>query len=268
MKLKKIAVVVLTGILLAGAAMAEEAKSAEKEERSAWIPSLELKLDHKSRYMSEGCVGNPDPIETIELTAEWGVTDNFSVHISGLVIIDETDANDLKHDAEEWDWKAGITYSIPDLAAIGTLEFTADYIYYTYPHDSDTHEYEIDVNATDLFLSPGIAFVHDFRNHVVKYNVNVTYEKKLDAISEHLSFECPAELWFGNRQFSGCDSDATAYSFCLEPTLKYELNENVSVGAYVQMGWSLDGRVRGAWKDDPNNNAFNCCWGLNLTATL
>ena len=180
MKLNKIAVCALSGMMLAGAVMAadEASKEAEKEERSAWIPSLELSLDHTSRYMSEGNVGNPDPINTISLTAKWGITDNFSVHVGGVSIIDETNACNNDDNVEEWDWLAGFTFSIPEISGIGTLEFKFDYIYYNYPRDkdhnytTDTKEYEIDVNATDLFLSPGITFVHDFENDVIKGNVN------------------------------------------------------------------------------------------------
>ena len=168
--MKKILSVMLTGILLTGFVMAQEAQESDKP---AWLPSLELSIDHTSRYMSEGNVGNPDPINTISLTAEWGVTDNFAVHIGGVAIIDETDACDNNDNVEEWNWLGGFTFSLPDIAGIGTLEFNFDYIYYNYPrdkahtHDVDTKEYEIDVNATDLFLSPGIVFVHDFENDVI-----------------------------------------------------------------------------------------------------
>ena len=271
MKLNTLIVFALSGIMLAGAAMAQEE---ETDERPAWIPSLELSIDRTSRYMSEGNVGNPDPIDTISLTAEWSVTDNFAFHIGGVAVVDETDACDNEHNVEEWDWSAGFTFSIPEIAGIGTLEFNFDYIYYNYPHDGvhthdvDTKEYEIDINATDLFLSPGIAFVHDFENDVIKANVNATFEQQLTAISENLSFECPVELWVGNHQYTGCTSHTAAYSLCTQPTLKYEINDNLSVGAYVQMGWALDSRVRRDWREDENNNAFNVCWGLNLTVSF
>ena len=58
------------------------------------------------------------------------------------------------------------------------------------------------------------------------------------------------------------------YSLCVQPTLNYEITENVSVGTYVLMGWALDSDVRRDWKDDENNNAFNVCWGLNLTLSF
>ena len=271
MKLNKLVICVLSGILLAGAAFAQEA---EESERPVLLPALELSLDHSSRYMSEGNVGNPDPINTIDLTAEWGVADNFAFHVGGTAIVDETDACDNRHNVEEWDWKAGFTFSLADLPGLGTLEFTCDYIYYNYPrdgahtHDTDTKEYEIDVNATELFLSPGLAFVHDFENDVIKANVNVTFEQTLTAISEKLAFECPLELWCGNHQYTGCTSHTAFYSLCAQPTLKYEICENVSIGAYVQMGWALDSRVRRDWREDENNSAFNACWGLNLTASF
>ncbi len=271
MNLNKLIVCTLSGIMMAGAVLAQEA---DADGRSAWLPSLELGIDRTSRYMSEGNVGNPDPIDTISLTAEWGVTDNFSFHISGVAVVDETDVCGNKRNVEEWDWLAGATFSVPEIAGIGTLEFNVDYIYYNYPrdgahtHDTDTKEYEIDVNATELFLSPGIAFVHDFENDVIKANVNVTYEQTLEAISERLSFECPVELWCGNHQYTGCTSHTAFYSLCIQPTLKYEISENLSIGAYVQMGWALDSQVRRDWKDDENNSAFNACWGLNLTASF
>ena len=276
MKLNRFAVCALSGMMLAGAVMAaEEApKEAEKEERSALIPSLELSLDHTSRYMSEGNVGNPDSINTISLTAEWGITENFAVHVGGVAIIDETDACGNNDNVEEWNWLAGFKFSIPEIKGIGTLEFNFDYIYYNYPRDkdhnytADTKEYEIDVNATDLFLSPGIAFVHDFENDVIKGNVNITYEQKLEKISEQLSFECPVELWCGNHQYTGSTRHTAVYSLCIQPTLKYEINEHFSIGAYTQMGWAIDGSVRRDWKEDENNNAFNVCWGLNLTANF
>ena len=271
MKLNKIVVCALTGVLMAGIVMAEDAQETVKDGRSAWLPSLELSLDHTSRYMSEGNVGNPDPIDTISLTAEWGITDNVAFHIGGTAIVDETDACDNEHNVEEWDWSAGVTFSLADIPGIGTLEFTADYIYYNYPrdgahtHDTDTKEYEIDVNATDLFLNPGVVFVHDFEHDVIKANVNVTYEQELAFISEKLGFECPIEVWFGNHQYTASTSGTTAYSVCVQPTLTYEINENFSIGAYVQMGWALDSRVRRDWREDENNSAFNVCWGLNLT---
>ena len=268
MKLKKTVVCALTGILLAGSVMAEEVKEAQDNERPAWLPSLELSLDHTSRYMSEGNVGNPDPIDTLSLTAEWGITDNFAFHIGGVAIYDETNACDHDDNVEEWDWSAGVTFNLP-----GGIEVTLDYIYYNYPwdehkHNVDTKEYEIDVNATELFLNPGIVFVHDFENDVIKANVNVTYEQELAFISEKLGFECPVEVWFGNHQYTGSTSNTTAYSVCVQPTLTYEINENFSIGAYVQMGWALDSRVRRDWREDENNSAFNVCWGLNLTANF
>ena len=272
MKLNRIVVCALSGLMLAGFVLAEEPQQPEKNDRPAWFPTLELSIDRTSRYMSEGNVGNPDPVDTISLTAEWEITDKFSVHFGGVAIMDETNACDNDKNVEEWDWSAGVTFSLADIPGIGTLEFTADYIYYNYPrdgahtHDTDTKEYEIDVNATELFLSPGIAFVHDFENDVIKANVNVTYEQELAFISEKLGFECPVELWFGNHQYTGSTSGTTAYSVCVQPTLTYEINENFSIGAYVQMGWALDSRVRRDWREDENNSAFNVCWGLNLTA--
>ncbi|MCR4574520.1 MAG: hypothetical protein K5787_12210, partial [Lentisphaeria bacterium] len=234
-----------------------------------------------SRYMSEGNVGNPDAIDTLSLTLEWGITDNLSFHIGGVGIYDETDVCGNRRNIEEWDWLAGLTYTTPKYDVIGKIEISFDYIYYNYPrnkadeltgktlhnHTIDTKEYEIDVTAVDLFLSPGIAFVHDFENDVIKANVNVTFEQKLEKISEKLAFECPVELWFGNHQYSGADH-TTIYSLCVQPTLNYEITENVSVGTYVLMGWALDSDVRRDWKDDENNNAFNVCWGLNLTLSF
>ena len=272
MKLNIIAVYVLSGILLAGAGMAEEA--ADESDRPVWLPSLELSLDHASRYMSEGKVDNPDPINTISLTAEWGLTDDFAFHIGGVSIIDDTDSCGRDDNVEEWDWLAGVTFTLP-----GGVEVTIDYIYYNYPgdkvhtHDTDTKEYEIDVTATEVFLSPGIVFVHDFENDTIKANVNVTYEHDLAFISEKLGFECPVELWACNHQYTECTRHTAVYSLCVQPTLSYEISENVSIGAYVQMGWAIDGSVRRDWRgseEDENNNnsAFNICWGLNLTATF
>ncbi len=276
MNMKKSFAIAAMSAMLASSLVAQEAAAEQaepKEEKAAWIPSLELSVDHTSRYMSEGNVGNPDPINTISLTAEFGVTDNFALHIGGTAIIDETDACDNEHNVEEWDWQVGFTFST-EINGIGAIEFNFDYIYYNYPrdgvhtHNTDTKEYEIDVNATDVFLSPGIAFVHDFENDVIKANVNVTYEQELTSVMENLGFECPVELWFGNHQYTGCTSSTTAYSLCVQPTLKYDINENIAISAYVQMGWALDGRVRKDWKDDENNNAFNACWGVNLTASF
>ena len=270
--MKKAKSLMVAAALLSGIVVAQEAT--KEEERPALLPSLELSLEHTSRYMSEGNVGNPDAINTIGLTAEWGITDNLSFHLGGISILDETDATGNDDNVEEWDWLAGFGFSLPDVAGIGTLEFKVDYIYYNYPHDkththdTDTKEYEIDVNATDVFLSPGIAFVHDFENDAIKANVNVTYEQELKQINEHLSFECPFEAWAGNHQYTGSTSDTAMYSLCAQPTLAYEISENVSISAFVQMGWALDGRVRKDWKDDENNNAFNVCWGLNLTASF
>ena len=68
-------------------------------------------------------------------------------------------------------------------------------------------------------------------------------------------------------QYSGADH-TTIYRLCVQPTLNYEITENVSVGTYVLMGWALDSDVRRDWKDDENNNAFNVCWGLNLTLSF
>ncbi len=277
MKLNKIAVFALSGLLLAGTAIAQE-EAAEESERPAWLPSLELSLDHTSRYMSEGNVGNPDPINTISLTAEWGITDNFAFHIGGVAIIDETDACGNDDNVEEWDWLTGVTFTLP-----GGIEVNIDYIYYNYPrnkadeetgktqhdHAIDTKEYEIDVTATELPLSPGIVFVHDFENDVIKANVNVTYEQELSFISDKLGFECPVELWAGNHQYTkGCTEHTVVYSTCVQPTLTYEISENVSIGTYVQMGWAINSKVRRDWKEDENNCAFNICWGLNLTATF
>ncbi len=259
--------------LMSGAVMAQE-EQVEKDERPAWRPSLELSLDHTSRYISEGNVGNPDPVNNIGLTAEWELSDEFSIHIGATAVIDETGACGNEHNVEEWDWLAGFKYSTQEIDGIGPLEFNFDYIYYNYPrdkvhtHNTDTKEYEIDANATKLPLSPGISFVHDFENDVIKANVNATCEQKLDAISESLSFECPVELWFGNHQYTGCTKHTASYSLCVQPTLKYEINDNLSIGAYVQMGWALDGKVRRDWREDENNNEFNACWGLNLTASF
>ena len=111
MKLNKLAICVLSGMLLAGTVKAQEA--AEAEERPTWLPSLELSLDRTSRYMSEGNVGNPDPIDTLSLTAEWGITDEFSFHIGGVAIYDETNACDHDDNVEEWDWLAGVTFALP-----------------------------------------------------------------------------------------------------------------------------------------------------------
>ena len=268
MSFKKAIVVTLAVFAVTFCGIAQEL---ETEEDSAWKPSLELSIDHTSRYMSEGNVGNPDAVDTIGLTAEFEVCDGFALHLGGTAVVDETDACDNRHNVEEWDWNVGFTFALDDLPGIGGLEFNFDYIYYNYPHDkvhthdTDTKEYEIDVNATDLFLSPGFAFVHDFENDVIKGNFNLTYELPLDKVLENLSFECPVELWAGNHQYTGCTSGTTVYSVTAQPTLKYEFNENISVATYVQMGWALDGRVRRDWKEDENNNAFNACWGLNLT---
>ena len=267
MKLNKLAVFALSGMLLAGTVMAQE-ETAEENNRPAWLPSLELSLDHTSRYMSEGNVGNPDPIDTLSLTAEWGITDEFSFHIGGVAIYDETNACDHDDNVEEWDWLAGVTFNLP-----GGIEVNIDYIYYNYPwdehkHNVDTKEYEIDVTATELFLSPGIVFVHDFENDVIKANVNVTYEQDLSFISEKLGFECPVELWVGNHQYTGSTSNTAVYSVCVQPTLNFAITDNLSIGTYLQMGWGIDSRVRRDWKEDENNSAFNICWGLNLTATF
>ena len=259
---------------------AQDAAPAE-DSRPAWLPTLELSLDRSSRYMSEGNVGNPDAIDTLSLTLGWDITDNLNFHIGGVGIFDETDACGNRRNIEEWNWLAGLTYTMSEFDVIGKIEIKLDYIYYNYPrnkadeetgktdhnHTFDTKEYEIDVTAVDRFLSPGIVFVHDFENDVIKANVNVTYEQELTAISEHLTFECPVELWFGNHQYSGADH-TTAYSLCVQPTLNYEISENVSVGAYVLMGWALDSDIRRDWKEDENNNAFNVCWGLNLTLSF
>ncbi len=266
MKLNKLAVFALSGLLLAGTAMAQE--EAQENDRPAWLPSLELSIDRTSRYMSEGNVGNPDPIDTISLTAEWSITDNFAFHIGGVSIIDETNACDHDNNVEEWDWSAGVTFALP-----GGIEVTLDYIYYNYPwdehkHNVDTKEYELDVTATEVFLSPGIVFVHDFENDVIKANVNVTYEQELSFISEKLGFECPVELWVGNHQYTGSTSHTAVYSVCVQPTLNFAITDNLSIGTYLQMGWALDSRVRRDWKKDENNCAFNICWGLNLTATF
>ena len=98
--------------------------------------------------------------------------------------------------------------------------------------------------------------------------MNVTYVQALEFISEKLGFECPVELWAGNHQYTGCTHHTAVYSVCVQPTLLYEINENFSVGTYLQMGWAIDGGVRRDWREDENNSAFNICWGLNLTATF
>ena len=267
---------IAAGLLIAGSLMAQEAdkKLEEKTGRAAWMPSLELSIDHSSRYISEGNVGNPDPINTIGLTASFELSDSLSIHVGGVAVIDETDACGNEHNVEEWDWLAGVTFKMPEIATIGALELKLDYIYYNYPRDkshryyTDTKEYELDVNAADLFLSPGFAFVHDFENDVIKANLNATYEHSLEFISDKLSFECPVELWFGNHQYTECTKGSAVYSLCIQPTLNYEISENVSIGAYLLMGWAMDGRVRRAWEDDENNNDFNVCWGLNMTASF
>ena len=253
-------------------------EASEENSRQAWLPTLELSLDHSSRYMSEGNVGNPDAIDTISLTLGWDITDNLSFHIGGVGIYDETDACGNRRNIEEWNWLAGLTYTTPEFDVIGKIEINFDYIYYNYPrnkadeltgktlhnHTIDTKEYEIDITAVDLFLSPGIVFVHDFENDVIKANVNVTFEYTLEKISDKLSFECPVELWFGNHQYSGADH-TTVYSLCVQPTLSYEITENISISAYVLMGWALDSDVRRDWKDDENNNAFNVAYGFALS---
>lgn len=251
-------------------AVAQDAEKVETSEERSWLPSLEISIDHTSKYMSEGFVGNPDPIDTIGVTLGYDITDSLSVHVSGTAIIDETDACGNRHDVEEWDWAAGVTWTTPELGKLGKLELTLDHIYYNYPHDGahthdvDTKEYEIDVNAVDVFLSPGIVFVHDYENDVIKANVNVTFEYDLEKILENLSFECPLEIWFGNHRYTGCTSHSAVYSICIQPTLTYAINDNISIGTYVQMGYGLDSRVRRAWKADGDNNVFNACWGVNL----
>lgn len=274
MKIQRTIAICSASAILAASLMAQDAPKTAEDERPAWLPSIELSIDHTSRYMSEGNVGNPDPINTIGLTAEYGITDSFAAHIGGVAIVDETDACENEHNVEEWDWIAGFTWTIADIDAIGDIEINFDYIYYNYPrdgahtHDADTKEYEIDVNATKLFLSPGIAFVHDFENDVIKANANVTYEIDLASVLENLSFECPVELWVGNHQYTGCTSSSAVYSVCAQPTLKYAINEKISVSTFVQMGWALDSRVRRDWRDDENNNEFNACWGINFTASF
>ncbi len=275
MNLKKTVCSALTCALFSTALIAQEAENAEaEEERPVWQPSIEISLDHSSRYMSEGNVGNPDAINTIGLTAEWGLTDNFSLHIGGTAIIDETDACGNDDNVEEWDWLAGFTFTTQEIEGIGKIEFNFDYIYYNYPrdgahdHQTDTKEYEIDITAADVLLSPGVVFVHDFENDVIKANVNVTYEHTLEFISDKLTFELPVELWVGNHQYTGSTPHTAFYSVCVNPALNYEISDKVSVGTYVNMGWALDKDVRNDWKDDENNNAFNVCWGLNLTMTF
>ena len=266
--MKKLAIFVLSGIILAGVVQAQEEK---KSERPAWLPSLELSLDHASRYISEGNVGNPDPVNKVSLMAEWGITDNFAIHAKGVAVIDETDACGKEKQVEEWNWILGVSFTTPEIAVIGALDFNIDYIYYrypSYPEDVAPQEYEIDVNASDLFLSPGFAFVHDFENNVIKANANITYEQALPFISEQLSFECPLELWTGNRRYTGAPRTGALYSLCLQPTLKYTINENLSISGYALMGWALDSTVRRDWRDDENNNEFNICWGMSLTANF
>ena len=73
---------VLTSVCL----FAQEAESAE-DSRPAWLPTLELSLDHSSRYISEGNVGNPDPINTLSLTLGWDITENLSFHIALILDI-------------------------------------------------------------------------------------------------------------------------------------------------------------------------------------
>ena len=273
MNLRNTVICAAASFLFAGAAIAQEAEKAivEKEERPIWRPALEVSFDHSSRYMSEGFVGNPDEIDTISVNAEFGISDNLSFHIGGVAIFDETDACGNNCDVEEWDWLAGVTFKTPEIPALGALEINLDYIYYNYPRDkthkhfTDTKEYELDVNAVDVFLAPGFAFVHDFENDVIKGNLNVTYEQPLKAISEKLSIECPVELWFGNHQYTGTTS-TTAYSLCVQPTLNYAICDNLTIGTYLLMAWALNENVRREWKEDENNNKFNMCWGVKLTA--
>ena len=67
-------------LFVAVSLFAQEAAPAE-DSRPIWLPTLELSLDHSSRYISEGNVGNPDPINTLSLTLGWDITENLSFHI-------------------------------------------------------------------------------------------------------------------------------------------------------------------------------------------
>ena len=272
MKMSKIVVCALGVVMLANSAFAHDVKLKEQELPFGFPSYFEYSFDYASRYMSEGYVEDPNYNYTRILTLGWSITDNLSFHIGGLERVEHL--NKFFSDVAELDCFAGLSLTLPDVPGLGAMEFNMDYIYYNYPHDGahthdvDNKEYEIDINATELFLKPGIAFVHDFENDAIKANVNATYELNLERICKFLVFECPMEFWFGNHQYSGCTEHLAAYSLCISPALKIKIKDIIFLGVFTQMSWALDSDVRRYWKDDKDNNSFNMCWGLNFTISI
>ncbi len=239
---------------------AQEAPSLETEAEKDW--GVSLSLSYASQYFDKGSYVNPDPIFQGDFEFTWK-----ELFVGATGFFDCTDANDHRQTFEEYDFTFGWQPSVGGDwdGFIKGLDFKFAYINYVYPRvrEDDSNELNVAVNAQCL-LSPGVDLYWDFEDDLWYGNLNVSHDIEL---ADNVTWNLGGQLWWGNSHFQERDYELNRTSFIsavLETSVKFAINDYVTVGPFATCGWALGSKMRDNWREGDDQSAFNATFGINV----
>lgn len=289
--MKKLLTSIMAVVALAGIqAFAQEEEqtllgSLRESTKCNLVPSsISLSFDYKSRYLSDGCVVNPQNMLFGSVDASWDFSDNDGLYIG---IWGANDLNRYNHDSkvkyefEEFDYYIGYWYSFGENFPL-TLDLS--YTYWDYPSRTQwegigEQQNTIALDATfDVFLKPGITVSWDPENEKIYGKIHAFFGKTFEDVCKDLEFGTGLDLFWGNGQYCSAkfidvdgtdDIDKETFTTLIW-TVKatYAVTDKISFGPFAQLAWALDHECRDSWKTEGNANAksgCNTCWGVSAS---
>lgn len=251
----------------------EEVAAAEEK---PW--SIEIGLQVDSKYVSDGMVGNPDPIFTDSIQFNYG---GFYANLTRIIDLTSYNGKDTgyNHDrqfqCEEMDWLVGYVHTIEGIAGIGDLSLELNIGYNDYQGMTDIPDEDIPaafiitldniLDSEDLVLSPYAEFDYDLRHSDVYGQFGFTLSK---AVSEDVTLSLENNWYWGSTHHNrdAYDYDRNAINATeLVLTAEVALGEYATLSPYVAMSIPVRDEVRQCWKDDENNSKTNFWCGVALS---
>ena len=263
---------------LIGVTFAQDAPAVE-EESCAFKPEVALTLDWNSRYVSKGRVINPDPIASIDawiglcgfyadFWAPFDMTDINRPERSGAY------KNNRKYRAEEVDYVFGYNYTVgaDKLGGISDLTIDFNYKYWQYPRANfdDDQLLELGLSLDNVLDPDGAA--------ALKLGTSVAYHLNNDyawwgtvygdfsyKVNDDIKVGLKNTWYWGDKRFNGFGHDAVNAAE-LKLYASYDINKNISLGAYIAGAWAIDHDTRKAWDaESPWNRRQNFWGGVSVT---
>ena len=279
---------------LVGVAFAQEVA----DESCSWKPDLSLTVDWNSRYVSKGEVINPDPIASVDayislcgfyadFWAPFDMTDINRPERSGAY------TNNRKYRAEEVDYVVGYSYTIgaDKLGDFSDLTIDFNYKYWQYPRATFDDDQLIELGLSlDNVLDSDSAFALGFGTSVA-YHLNKDYKwwgkvyaDLSYAINEKTKIGVKNTWYWGDKRFNRYSivaEDGDGNEIVIDDSemnrdavnaaelkfyASYDLNDNISLGAFFAGAWAIDHETRAKWDAaQPWNRRQNFWGGVSAT---